>query len=118
VLQDFLSVRHDAVYVRLVRQADGVALGRSALPRLPSSVRQVMLDAGRSDTTAFISSEVKIFPSNLVMDGSADFAITIQAAGHGEVNRQRPEMPTPPPAPPGGEKPKKSDVPVEPPPSK
>jgi hypothetical protein len=118
VLQDFLSVRHDAVYARLVRQADGVALGRSALPRLPSSIRQVMLDAGRSDTTAYISSEVRIFPSPLVMDGSADFAVTIQAAGHGEANRQpHPEMPQPPPQP-GGEKPRKSDVPVEPGPPK
>jgi hypothetical protein len=106
-------VRHDAVYVRLVRQADGVALGRSALPRLPSSVREVMLDAGRSDTTAYISSEVRIFPSNLIMNGSTNFAITIQAAGHGEANRNpRPEMPAPvPPA--NGEKPKKADVPIQ-----
>jgi hypothetical protein len=118
VLKDFLSVRHDAVYARLVRQADGVALGRSALPRLPSSVREVMLDAGRSDTTAYISSEVRIFPSKLVMDGSANFAITIQAAGHPEANRNpRPELPTPVPSP-AGEKPKKSDVPVQPEPPK
>jgi len=114
VLRDFLSVRHDAIYLRLVRQADGVALGRSALSRLPSSIRQVMLEAGRSDTTAYISSEVRIFPSKYVLDGAANFAVTIQAEGHGESNRiARPEMPTPiSPAP--GEKPKKSDVPGEP----
>jgi hypothetical protein len=77
-----------------------------------------MLDAGRSDTTAYISSEVRIFPSKLVMDGSANFAITIQAAGHPEANRNpRPELPTPVPSP-AGEKPKKSDVPVQPEPPK
>jgi hypothetical protein len=119
VLRDFLSVRHDSVYVRLVRQADGVALGRSALARLPSSIRQVMLDAGRSDTTAYVSSEVRIFPSQFVMDGSANFAVTIQAAGHGQANRgPRPEMPAPPVTPQNGGKNKKSDVPGEPLPSK
>jgi hypothetical protein len=113
VLRDFLSVRHDAVYLRLVRQADGVALGRSALSRLPSSIRQVMLEAGRSDTTAYISSEVRIFPSKFVLDGAANFAITIQAEGHGEANRLvRPEMPTPV-SPQQGDK-KKSDVPGAP----
>jgi hypothetical protein len=116
VLRDFLSVRHDAVYVRLVRQADGVALGRSALPRLPSSIRQVMLEAGRSDTTAYISSEVRIFPSKFVMDGAADFAVTIQAAGHGEANRlPHPELPTPISPPPAQ---RKTDVPAEPVPPK
>ncbi len=84
VLRDFLAIRHDSVYVRLVRQADGVAMGRTAMPRLPSSIRQVMLEAGRSNTTPFISSEVKVFPSPLVMSGAADFQIEIEAAGHAE----------------------------------
>jgi hypothetical protein len=119
VLQDFLSVRHNAVYLRLVRQADGVALGRSALPRLPSSIRQVMLDAGRSDTTAYISSEVRTFPSQYVMDGSASFAITIQAEGHPEANRPpRPELPAPPVPAPGADKTKKTDTSGQPAPSR
>ena len=97
VLADFESIRHDAVYMRLVRQADGVALGRTAMPRLPSSIRQVMLDAGRSDTTAFVSSDVQIHPTNLVLEGSAEFAITIEAPGHPEAKRSiPPQLPTPP----------------------
>jgi hypothetical protein len=76
-----------------------------------------MLDAGRSDTTAYISSEVQIIPTEYVLDGTTNFAITIQAAGHGEVNRApRAEMPQPPAAAAGA--PKKPDVPVGPAPSK
>jgi hypothetical protein len=111
VMSDYLALRHDAVYVRLVRQADGVALGRSALPRLPSCIRQVMLDDGRSDTTAYTSSVTRTFSSEYVIDGAADFSINIQAPGHGEVNRAaRSEMPQPPPGPGVAEK-RRPDLP-------
>jgi hypothetical protein len=45
-LKDFTSIRQNALYLRLVRQADGVAIGRTAMPKLPSSKRQMMLSAG------------------------------------------------------------------------
>jgi hypothetical protein len=77
VLKDILSIKHDALYVRLLRQADGVAIGRTAMPKLPSSRRQVLLGAGLSNTTAFVSSNVKVVPTELVMDGSANFAIAV-----------------------------------------
>ncbi len=77
VLRDFSSVRHDAVYLRLVRQADGIAVGHTAMPKLPSSRRQIMIGSGRSDTTAYISSIVKTVATDRVMSGSADFQITI-----------------------------------------
>ncbi|MBV8780628.1 MAG: hypothetical protein JO353_04460 [Phycisphaerae bacterium] len=117
VLNEFESVRHDAVYLRLVRQADGVALGRVAMPRLPSSIRQVMLDAGRSDTTAFVSSEARVMPMPLVLDGAADFAITIEAPGHPDLSRLvRPEQQPIPvqPLPPANSG-KKPDAPAAPP---
>jgi hypothetical protein len=76
-LKDLLGVRHDAVYVQLMRKPDGVAIGRTAMPHLPSSRREVLLGAGVSDTTAFVSSTLKIVPTNMVMDGAANFAITI-----------------------------------------
>jgi hypothetical protein len=78
VIRDFEKIRHDSVYLRLVRQADGVAVGHVAMPRLPSSQRQVMLDSGRSDITPFVTSTVKIVPAGLVMSGSAEFMITIE----------------------------------------
>jgi hypothetical protein len=77
VLKDLFSVKHNALYLRLMRQADGVAIGRMAMPKLPSSRRQVLLGAGLSNTTPFFSSNVKIVGTEEVMDGSANFAITV-----------------------------------------
>ena len=77
VVQEAAAIRHDAVYVRLLRQPDGIAIGRTAMPKLPSSRRQILIGAGRSDTTQFVSSSVKVVPTDLVMNGSAEFEITI-----------------------------------------
>lgn len=85
VIRDFTAIRHDAIYARLMRQADGVAVGRVAMPRLPSSRRQVLLGAGRSNTTPFVSSSCKTIPSQYVMEGSADFIVTIDSEAHVEV---------------------------------
>jgi hypothetical protein len=76
-LKDFTSIRQNAIYLRLIRQADGVAIGRTALPKLPSSRRQMLLGAGRSGTTRFISSVTRTMPMDSVMQGSADFVINI-----------------------------------------
>jgi len=80
VLRDFTATRRDAIYLRLVRQPDGVAIGRTAMPRLPSSRRQVMMGAGLSNTTAFVSASVKAIPTGHVMSGSAQFTITVDRA--------------------------------------
>jgi hypothetical protein len=85
-LKDLLGVRHDAVYVQLMRKPDGVAIGRTAMPHLPSSRREVLLGAGVSDTTAFVSSTLKIVPTNMVMDGAANFSITIDHESKVESN--------------------------------
>jgi hypothetical protein len=70
-------VAHKAIYVRLLRQPDGIAIGHTAMPKLPSSRRQVMMDAGRSDTTEFVSSALKVVPTDWAMSGSCDFDITV-----------------------------------------
>jgi hypothetical protein len=85
VMRDLTSVRHDALYVRLVRQPDGVAIGRTAMPNLPSSRREVLAGAGRSDTTPFVSSTVKTVPTQHVMQGSAQFVVTIDKDAKVEV---------------------------------
>jgi hypothetical protein len=77
VMRTVASVKHDSLYVRLVRHDDGVAVGRVAMAKLPSSRRQVMLEAGRSDTTSFVSSDVKAMPTEWVLDGSAQAGLTI-----------------------------------------
>jgi len=78
VVKDFESIRHNALYLRLLRQADGVAVGRTALPRLPSGMRQALLQSGRSNLTAFVSSDLKIVPEDQVFSGAAEFALTIK----------------------------------------
>jgi hypothetical protein len=98
VMRDLTSVRHDALYVRLVRQPDGVAIGRTAMPNLPSSRREVLVGAGRSDTTPFVSSTVKTIPTQHVMNGSAEFVVTIDKDAHVEVGTPpgaRPDAPAP-----------------------
>jgi len=77
VLKLMSEVRHDALYVRLLRQPDGVAIGHTAMPKLPSSHRQVMVGSGRSDITQFVSSAIRVIPTDRVMSGSAEFEITI-----------------------------------------
>jgi len=121
VLKDLFSVKHNALYLRLVRQADGVAIGRTAMPKLPSSRRQVLLGAGLSNTTPFVSSNVKIVPTEVVMDGATDFAITVareaKVEGGSGVGKPTKHDAKPPPAatpPKGDEKPKpaKPDAPI------
>jgi hypothetical protein len=76
-LRDITSIRRDALYVRLVRQPDGVAVGRTAMPQLPSSRRTVIMGAGRTNTTRFVSSTVKTVQTGYVMSGAGEFTITV-----------------------------------------
>jgi hypothetical protein len=76
-LQDLATIRHDALYVRLVREADGVAVGQTAMPRLPGSRRQVMLGGERSNVVGFTDSPVQVVPTRYVISGSQTFTIKI-----------------------------------------
>ncbi|MGH7213419.1 MAG: hypothetical protein ACREIT_01360 [Tepidisphaeraceae bacterium] len=93
VMRDLVDVRQDAVYLRLLRQPDGVAVGRAAMPHLPSSRRQVLLGSGRSDTTAFVSSAMKTLATPLVMSGAAEFVVTIDKQARVEVGGAAPGAP-------------------------
>jgi hypothetical protein len=118
VLKDLFSVKHNAVYLRLMRQADGVAIGRTAMPRLPSSRRQVLLGAGLSNTTPFVSSTVKAVPTETVMDGATSFAITVAREAKVEGGGGRPPRhetkPQPPTVAPRAEDKTKSTKPEAP----
>jgi hypothetical protein len=101
VLRDLAGIRHDAIYMRLLRQPDGVAIGRTAMPRLPSSRRQVLMGAGLSNTTLFVSSTVKAVPTDYVMSGEAHFTLTIDKDAKVESATRPPrhETPAAPPTP-------------------
>lgn len=87
VIDDFEALRQDSIYVRLTRQPDGVAVGRTAMQRLPPSFRTAMLGSGRSDLTAFVSSSVQVIPENLVVEGAAEFNLKIERQVHLESPR-------------------------------
>lgn len=89
VLKEMSGIRRNALYVRLQRQSDGVAVGRTAMPRLPSSRRQVLLGAGRSNTTAFVSSSVKTIPSTYVFSGEAEFDIEVDRKARADRPHKR-----------------------------
>jgi hypothetical protein len=100
-MKDLMGVRHDAVYVQLIRKPDGVAIGRTAMPHLPSSRREVLMGAGLSSITPFVSSTLKIVPTNDVMSGSANFALTIDREAKVDTTGPKPAKhaagtPTPP----------------------
>jgi hypothetical protein len=78
ILRDISGVRRDAIYVRLLRQPDGVAVGRVAMDLLPSSRRQVLLGAGRSNVTPFVSSSVQVIRTPFVMRGSTELSIRVE----------------------------------------
>jgi hypothetical protein len=116
VLKDVSSIRQDAIYIQLLREADGVAVGRTAMPSLPSSRRQVFLDAGLSNITSFVSTAVKVVPTEMVMNGSADFGIEINNEERVEVsgaqkNKSEAKAPTAQPQPAGSEAPKPKPAP-------
>jgi hypothetical protein len=125
VLKDVAAIRENAVYLRLLRKPDGIAVGHTALPRLPSSRREILLGAGRSNTTPFVSSTVKSIPTELVMTGSAEFAIIVESTAKVAVGAPHPAKPEPVFTPAGkaeeprksgaGEPPGKKDAPKEPP---
>jgi len=77
VMQEYFSIPNNAIFVRLMRQPDGVAVGRVALNHLPASRRQVLLGAGRSNVTEFAGSAVKQIETDAIMTGSAEFTITV-----------------------------------------
>jgi hypothetical protein len=96
VLRYVCGVQRESVYLRLVRQADGVAVGQIAMPHLPSSQRQVLLESGRSDITPFVTSTVKIIPVGMVMSGAAEFTLTIERHAKVQVPAPAPAVLPPP----------------------
>ena len=89
VLRDALAIRHDAVYLRLLRQPDSVSVGHVAMDKLPGSRRQILVGSGRSDVLPFASSARTVVPAGRVMTGSADFEITVDHNADGQQGAGR-----------------------------
>lgn len=83
VIDDFLSVRRDALYLRLSEPRMGVAVGRVPLSGLPSSRTQLLQASGRSDVSQFRHGRLVVQPTDIVLSGSADLTIVIESPAVG-----------------------------------
>lgn len=79
VLDDFLAVRRAALYLRLSGSSRGIAVGRLPLGSLPSSRAQLLQSSGRSDVSQFDDGPLLVRATELVLSGSADLPIVIEA---------------------------------------
>jgi hypothetical protein len=89
VLNEIGAIQTDAMYVRLMRPPDGVAVGRTAMPNLPHSRRQALLESGRSDISILFSGAAKVVPTGMVMSGSAELEFEIESGEHVEPRPPR-----------------------------
>ena len=80
VIGEFVNVQRAALYLRLVRDKPGVAVGRVPLGRLPPSRAQLLNAAGRNDVSSFLDMPTRSQPTELVLSGSADLSLTVEAA--------------------------------------
>ena len=73
------ALRGDAIYLRLTAAASpqGVAVGRTALPKLPPSQRRLLAASGRTQITAYLPSITRTIPVQWVMTGAVELPIQI-----------------------------------------
>jgi hypothetical protein len=71
------KLQSDSFYLRLIRTNQSVAIGRAAMPRLPGTQRQMLLEATRADVVAYTPSVTSIIPCKWVLGGSADLPIRV-----------------------------------------
>jgi hypothetical protein len=69
---------YEAIYVRLPYQPDGVAIGRTAMEKLPASKRMIYSGLGRTDVTPTVRSVVNVFPVDSVVMGRASVTIKVK----------------------------------------
>lgn len=77
-LNELSALRSDAFYMRLSRPNPAVAVGRTSLPNLPASHRQLLLASGRSDVTGYIPSAVKQVQAPWVISGTAAMTVSVR----------------------------------------
>ena len=77
ILNQTTQVRSNALYARLSLQPEGLAIGRAPLPRLPAAMRHVLANAGRSDITAYTTSNTASVATDFVIDGEAQLTVQV-----------------------------------------
>jgi len=87
-INDLSSLRSDALHLRLMQNSPGVAVGRSSLPRLPGTHRQMLLASGRSDVVAYMPSTARHVPSDWVVSGAVELPIQVNRKGRSAGTKQ------------------------------
>lgn len=70
--------RNDAIYVRLTGLKEGMAIGRTPLPKLPPSRRAVLGASGRPDTVMLSDDQLSVVPMDCVISGTAEATIHVK----------------------------------------
>jgi len=78
------SERRDQLFVRLEAPGDGLAIGRDELPNLPPSMRAILAESARRQTSGIAQPRVSRQTVPYVLQGSGDLTIT--------VDRHAPEL--------------------------
>ena len=78
------SERRDQLFVRLEAPGDGLAIGRDELPNLPTSMRTILAESARRQTSGIAQPRVSKQTVPYVLQGSGDITIT--------VDRHAPEL--------------------------
>jgi hypothetical protein len=78
------SERRDQLFVRLEAPGDGLAIGRDELPNLPPSMRTILAESARRQTSGIAQPRVSKQAVPYVLQGSGDVTIT--------VDRHAPEL--------------------------
>lgn len=93
-LDEIGQLRSDAFYLRLIRNNQSVAVGRTPLQNLPSSHRQMLLAVNRSDVAAYTPSVTSTLPSQWVLTGSGELSLQVgknpKQATHGAAPATKP----------------------------
>jgi hypothetical protein len=105
MLRSIAEAKSDTLFVRLTTRGEGLAVGRAALPNLPTLKRDVLMHEARSEVVVYANSIVTKHPMKHPVMGSIELTIVVA-----QYPDRQPNVPA---APPGGPMP----IPVPPSPS-
>ncbi len=77
-LQEMYSYRSDAIYITLQLPEQGLAVGRTEMPKLPSSQRAILQSPTRTDVMPYPRLVDKVFDSDAVINGEVSFTLSVR----------------------------------------
>jgi len=87
-IQQILSVRRDAVYLTLRLNEEGLALGRTEMPQLPSSRKAILSSPTSTAAIPFTESVDQVAASDYVTQGQLSFRLHVRKDNQPERRQQ------------------------------